>query len=149
MYFLVRPKRISELILHLSKISGDKTLFFLVPKQKTKKKCKRPHHCTKVRFYLFYLIRNLVTYSITSPITIIPYMAWVPCGPCDKLYTANVNSRITDKLKYLLVVSKQTNLFLDIFESCYNHRQMPVKIKIKSHIQQKNWENFVSMKKAS
>ena len=53
-------------------------------------------------------------------------------------FTANVNSRITDKLRYLSVVSKQTHLFLDIFESCYNHRQMSVKIKIKSHIQQKN-----------
>ena len=53
-------------------------------------------------------------------------------------YTANVNSNITDKLKYLSVISKQTHLFLDIFESCYNHRQMSVKIKIKSHIQQKN-----------
>ena len=53
-------------------------------------------------------------------------------------YTANVNSQITDKLRYLSVVFKQTHLFLDIFESCYNHRQMSVKIKIKSHIQQKN-----------
>ena len=53
-------------------------------------------------------------------------------------YTANVNSQITDKLRYLLVISKQAHLFLDIFESCYNHRQMSVKIKIKSHIQQKN-----------
>ena len=62
-------------------------------------------------------------------------------------YTANVNSRITDKLSYLSVASKETHLFLDIFESCYNQRQMSVKIKIKSHIQQKNWENFINMKK--
>ena len=53
-------------------------------------------------------------------------------------YTANVNSNITDKLKYLSVISKQTHLFLDIFESCHNHRQMSVKIKFKSHTQQKN-----------
>ena len=43
-------------------------------------------------------------------------------------YTANENSKITDKLSYLSVISKQTHLFLDIFESCYNHRQMSVKI---------------------
>ena len=52
--------------------------------------------------------------------------------------TANVNSQITDNLRYLLVVSKQTHIFLDIFENCYNHRQMSVKIKIKSYIHQKN-----------
>ena len=52
-------------------------------------------------------------------------------------YTANENSKITDKLRYLSVISKQTYLLLEIFESCYNHRQMSVKIKIKSHIQQK------------
>ena len=64
-------------------------------------------------------------------------------------YTVNVNSQITDKLRYLSVNSKKIHLFLDIFESCHIHRQMSVKIKIKSHIQQKNWENFVSMKKVS
>ena len=52
-------------------------------------------------------------------------------------YTANVNSKITDKLRYLSIISKYKDLFLDIFESCYNHRQMSVKIKIKSNIQQK------------
>ena len=60
------------------------------------------------------------------------------CCLRNERYTANVNSRITDKIRYLSVVFKQTHLFLDIFESCYNHRQMSVKIKIKSHIQQKN-----------
>ena len=53
-------------------------------------------------------------------------------------YTANENSKITDKLRYLSIISKHKHLFLDIFESCYNHRQMSAKIKIKSHIQQKN-----------
>ena len=53
-------------------------------------------------------------------------------------YTANVNSKITDKLRYLSAISKQTHILLDIFESCYNHRQISVNIKIKSHIQQKN-----------
>ena len=52
----------------------------------------------------------------------------------ENLCTANVNSKITDKLRYLTVISKQGLLFLDIFESCYNHRQMSVKNKIKSHI---------------
>ena len=65
---------------------------------------------------------------------------WTEC-------TANVNSKITDKDRYLSVIFKQTHLFLDIFESCYNHRQMSAKIKIKSHIQQKNWKDFVRMKK--
>ena len=60
---------------------------------------------------------------------------------------ANVNRKIADKLRYLSINSKQRHLFLDIFESCCNHRQMSVKIKIKSHIEQKNWENFGSMKK--
>ena len=53
-------------------------------------------------------------------------------------YTANENSKITDKLRYLLIISKHKYLFLDIFESCYNHRQISAKIKIKSHIHQKN-----------
>ena len=33
-------------------------------------------------------------------------------------YTANVNSKIADKLRYLLVNSKQKHIFSDIFESC-------------------------------
>ena len=66
---------------------------------------------------------------------------------CTLVLTANENSKITDKLRYLSIISKHKHLFLDIFESSYNHRQMPANIKIKSHIQQKNWENCVSMKK--
>ena len=54
------------------------------------------------------------------------------------LYNTNLNSKITDKLRHLSVIFKQTHLFLDIFEICCNHRQMSVEIKIKSHIQQKN-----------
>ena len=61
-------------------------------------------------------------------------------------YTANVNGKITDKLKYLSLISKQKHLFLDIFESCYTHRQMSVKIKIKSHIQEKT-EKILSVRK--
>ena len=56
----------------------------------------------------------------------------------QKHYTANLNSKITDKLRDLSVISKQRQLFLNISESCCNHRQMSVKTKIKSHIQQKN-----------
>ena len=46
-------------------------------------------------------------------------------------------------LQWGLILTHQ----LDIFKSCYNHRHISVKIKIKSHNQQKDWENFVSMKK--
>ena len=48
---------------------------------------------------------------------------------------------------YLSVISKQTYLFLDIFERCYNHRQISVKIKIKSHIQQKTEKILSVLKK--
>ena len=64
-----------------------------------------------------------------------------------KQLTANVNSKIADKLRYLSVISEQTHLFLDIFESCYNHRQMSVKMKIKSHIQQKTEKILSVLKK--
>ena len=62
-------------------------------------------------------------------------------------YTANINSSITDKPRFLSVISKQTHLFWNIFENCFNHRKMSVKIKIKNNTQQKNWEIFVIMKK--
>ena len=84
---------------------------------------------------------------LMETITVMSYNAKTCIQSTTKIHTANVNSKITDKLRYLLVISKQTHLFSDIFESCSNHRQMSVKIKIKSHIQQKNWENFASMKK--
>ena len=63
-----------------------------------------------------------------------------------KVHTTKDKSQITDNLRCLLVVSRQTHLFFDIFESYDYHRQISFKIKIKSHIQQKSWENFVSMK---
>ena len=53
-------------------------------------------------------------------------------------YTANVNSNITDKLRYLSIISKQRHVFLDISESFYNSRQISVKTKVNSHFQQKN-----------
>ena len=61
---------------------------------------------------------------------------------------SSVNSKITDKLRYLSVISKQTHLFLDTFESCYNHKQMSVKIEIKSHIQQKKMKKFCQYEKS-
>ena len=69
----------------------------------------------------------------------IPY--YVITGKFDKSigHTANVNSYIINKVRYLSVDFKQAHLFLDIFESCCNHRQISAKIKIKSHIQQKKW----------
>ena len=73
-------------------------------------------------------------YLVPSNYSDIPYKQDVTN---KQLHTANVNCKITDKLRYLSVIFKQTHLFLNIFESCYNYRQMSVKIKIKSHIQQK------------
>ena len=66
----------------------------------------------------------------------------------SKGYTANVNSSITDKLRFLSVISKQTHLFWNIFENCFNHRKMSVKIKIKNNTQQKT-EKFLSLWKSS
>ena len=60
------------------------------------------------------------------------------CINCERTYTANVNSKIADKQRYLSVISKQIHLFLDFFESCCNYGQMFVKINIKAHIQPKN-----------
>ena len=58
---------------------------------------------------------------------------FIPCllGTTEQKYTANVNSQITDKLMYLSFTSKETNLFSNIYESHYNHKQMWVKINIK------------------
>ena len=63
------------------------------------------------------------------------------------LCTANVNRQITDKLRYLSVISKQTHQFSSIYECYNNHRQMSVKMNTKNNTQQKNWEIFVIMKK--
>ena len=35
----------------------------------------------------------------------------------------------------------------NIFEKCFNHRKISVKLEIKNDTQQKNWEIFVIMKK--
>ena len=59
-------------------------------------------------------------------------------------YIANVNSSITDKLRYLSVISKQTHIFSNICECYYNHRQMSVKMKMKYDTQQKT-EKFLSL----
>ena len=37
------------------------------------------------------------------------------------LYTANVNSQITDKVRFLCLISKQTHQFSTIYECYYNH----------------------------
>ena len=39
------------------------------------------------------------------------------------------------------------HLFSDIFEVCYNHRQISVKMIMKNDTLQKNWEIFDIMKK--
>ena len=62
------------------------------------------------------------------------------------MYSANVNSSITDKLRCFFVISKQTHLFSDIFECCFHQKQMSVQMKIKNNTQQKNWEISVIMK---
>ena len=55
--------------------------------------------------------------------------------------TANVQSWIIDKLKYLYVAS-----ILRFFEKCYSHRQLSVKTANDWNTQQKNWENLENMK---
>ena len=62
-------------------------------------------------------------------------------------YTANVNSSITDKLRYSSVIYKYMHLFSDIFEVCYNHRQISVKMIMKNNTLQKNWKFFDVIKK--
>ena len=61
-------------------------------------------------------------------------------------YTANVQSWFTDKLKHLPVASTSKWLFWDLFEKCYNHRQLSVKIANSYQIQHKNWENLEIIK---
>ena len=61
-------------------------------------------------------------------------------------YTANDQSWFTDKLRYLYVASTSKWLFWDLFEKCYNHRQLSVKIANSYQIQHKNWENLEIMK---
>ena len=53
---------------------------------------------------------------------------WVFQKTGARYYTVNVNSKITDKLRYLTIISKQTHAFLNIFENCHNHTQMSVKV---------------------
>ena len=48
-----------------------------------------------------------------------------------------LNSTITDKLRYLYVISKQTHLFSNIFEWCYNHRHLSVKMNIRKYSETK------------
>ena len=47
--------------------------------------------------------------------------------------SANVNSQITDRLRYSYVISKQTHLFSNICKCYCNHRQMSAKMKMKNN----------------
>ena len=61
-------------------------------------------------------------------------------------YAENVQSWFTDKLRHLSVASTSKWLFWDMFEKCYNHRHLSVKIANNCHIQHKNWENLKILK---
>lgn len=99
----------------------------------------------KVRWYPIFVLHNYLCYLFEINHI---HLFLVSCNKINLSYTANVNSQITDKLRHLSVISKQIHLFLVIFESCYNHRQMFVKIKIKFHIQQKKLRKFCQYEKS-
>ena len=116
-------------------------------------KCK---HCLKLRyvylilafkvkdFFLGAYVENMhavstnahpLLFLVISCFKIIQHIGWKFSGQMNRnencnwgKYTANIYSKIEDKLRYLSAISKQTHLFLDIFESCCNHTQMSVKI---------------------